>query len=893
MLSPNTVSLLAWNANGIKNRIHELREFLKEHSPDILLIQETHLRPEDRLNIANYTTYRSDYTLQNIRMRGTAIIIKNSLPHHPIILPTLSVINATGININLPNLPPYTIISAYVPPQQSAIHISEDLKNLNNINTNTIIFGDFNAKHTLWNNLINNEYGKVIYNFTASSDYDVIAPPTPTHYTAYSSCIIDFALVRGIPHNITITTRCDLSSDHNPVLLTFPTKENPLIIQKNKRIHWKNFENFLNDIPYNHPRISNTDEIDDLLFQITNDISNCLQKSTTYTDRQNYSHFDANLRVLIRNKNRMRKIWQQHRTPTNKTNMNRAQETLRYYLKDQANENWSNYLTNLSHSDNSIWRAANRFKNQKRTIPPLKNNDNTSYIYNDFEKANHIAEHLEKQFTLNDLSDPDTDTLVETTINNFKNTPFNSPTPNILPSEVKSVISKLPKRKSPGDDRINNTVVKHLPKKYIYYITAIINAILKFNYFPKAWKNSLIVPVLKPNKSPHSPDSYRPISLLNTLSKIAEKFIAVEFDRHLENYNILIPYQFGFRKSLSAPHQVYRITELLTNSKINNRHTAAIFLDISKAFDRTWALGVIFKLINYNFPPYLIHLIISYLKDRSFQVKINSVLSHRHNFKAGVQQGSILAPKLFQIFINDFPTYTNTHIGIFADDSAIFSTHDNYKFAIHRLNYHLNLLNHWLVKWKIKINEEKCVAVMFTRKLVYDDTLLFLNNTPIPWSKTVKYLGVTLDKNLCWKKHIENTRNKFRIARRALYPLIARNSKLSIDNKLLLYKSYLRPILTYAAPVWATASDCHIKSISASQNTTLRQITDADWYIRNRNIHKDLKILSLTSFIQKLAQNFFNSIDQEIITDLMNYDPTDAANSKRPRAVLFRTFPTL
>ncbi len=103
--------------------------------------------------------------------------------------------------------------------------------------------------------------------------------------------------------------------------------------------------------------------------------------------------------------------------------------------------------------------------------------------------------------------------------------------------------------------------------------------------------------VPKYGKNLSSPESYRPISLLSTLGKLTKKFILIEIDQHIENNNIIIPYQFGFRKSLSAPHQVYRITEHLTQARINNQSTAALFLHIARAFDRVRIDGLIHKLI--------------------------------------------------------------------------------------------------------------------------------------------------------------------------------------------------------------------------------------------------------------------------------------------------------
>ncbi|GFX98075.1 hypothetical protein TNCV_4907241 [Trichonephila clavipes] len=77
------LKIASWNANGVRSRTVELRDFIDKHHPDIILIQETHLGPGDTLHIPNFTTYRNDrpYTPNRSPRGGTAIIIKSSLSH--------------------------------------------------------------------------------------------------------------------------------------------------------------------------------------------------------------------------------------------------------------------------------------------------------------------------------------------------------------------------------------------------------------------------------------------------------------------------------------------------------------------------------------------------------------------------------------------------------------------------------------------------------------------------------------------------------------------------------------------------------------------------------------------------------------------------------------------
>ncbi|GFX24322.1 RNA-directed DNA polymerase from mobile element jockey [Trichonephila clavipes] len=230
-------------------------------------------------------------------------------------------------------------------------------------------------------------------------------------------------------------------------------------------------------------------------------------------------------------------------------------------------------------------------------------------------------------------------------------------------------------------------------------------------------------------------------------------------------------------------------------------HTGAVFLDIQKAFDRVWLTGLTYKLINYNIPPPLIFLLHSYNSNRSYQVRVKDTLSTAKFINCGVAQGSLLGPLLFNLYINDIPEYTLTKLNMFADDTAVQTTFKRITSVTYALNKHLKLLQKYYDRWKISINVEKSAAVLFTkkRKIPPPPTMY---NTTIPWSQSTKYLGITFDKNLTWKTHIQHTRRKFRKIMFKLFPLIDRNSELSRNNKVLLFTAVMRPILSYGCPVW-------------------------------------------------------------------------------------------
>ncbi|GFW07225.1 RNA-directed DNA polymerase from mobile element jockey [Trichonephila clavipes] len=214
-----------------------------------------------------------------------------------------------------------------------------------------------------------------------------------------------------------------------------------------------------------------------------------------------------------------------------------------------------------------------------------------------------------------------------------------------------------------------------------------------------SWKTAVVIPILKPGKNSALAESYRPISLLPVLSKLAEKVILARLNDHLERENILIPEQHGFKPRLSTSHQLLRVVEFIKEGNNKDECTAAVFLDIQKAFDRVWHTGLLFKLITYKISPPLIFLINSYISDRSFTVKINRTFSQLKKINAGVAQGSILAPTLFNLYVNDIIKNTNTITCMYADDTAILSRHRNLDTLVENINEHLAHLETWFSVW--------------------------------------------------------------------------------------------------------------------------------------------------------------------------------------------------
>ncbi|GFS61592.1 probable RNA-directed DNA polymerase from transposon X-element [Trichonephila clavipes] len=179
---------------------------------------------------------------------------------------------------------------------------------------------------------------------------------------------------------------------------------------------------------------------------------------------------------------------------------------------------------------------------------------------------------------------------------------------------------------------------------------------------------------------------------------------------------------------------------------------------------------------------------------------------------------------------------------MYADDTAILSRHKNLNTLVENINEHIAHLEIWFSVWKIALNTSKTEAVFFSQRVPPE---LTLQNQRIPWSQHTKYLGVYLDKTLTFRQHITQIRTKFKNVTHKYYSLICRKSKLSRRNKLLTYTLILKPLLTYAAPVWGHAARTNIDLLESSQNVIIRQILDAHWYMRNVDLRRNFKIRTI------------------------------------------------
>lgn len=198
---------------------------------------------------------------------------------------------------------------------------------------------------------------------------------------------------------------------------------------------------------------------------------------------------------------------------------------------------------------------------------------------------------------------------------------------------------------------------------------------------------------------------------------------------------------------------------------------------------------------------------------------------------------------------------------------------------------------HGQKNWRIKNKSKtKTQAKIFTLRHPITPPQLIMHNELIPWvpnNTAAKYLGMQLDTKLNWKAHIHTTAIKTQAKISQLYALINKKSSLKTETGMLIYKSVIRPTMTYACPIWGNAAKSNIKILQTVQNKALRIIIKAPWFISNQQIHHELQIPSIKEHISKLSEDFFSTLSTSPCTPIFNLgrtaEPNLRINSRFPK----------
>lgn len=918
------LKLVTYNVRSLvdTSRRVDLLNTLSHNRIDVGFIQECHVK-NTKIRLSGYNVI-----YDNSRI-GVAVMLKNSIKFSQVDVGDIGFFG-TFIQIELKmnnSIKRILLGSVYIPCNYSLTGIHDGLNKILVVSRNFdgfLIGGDLNTKNRIWGDQNDNSNGRALQIWLQDNILDVFRVCDSSPSFPNGSSYLDHFLIGGDLINIDDpnfkVSSLPTFSDHFPIKVDLKLDSFDFVIRSPRTFtsfENTNWDHFRRDLeiftsiimPPDNINLRNI-EIDQLIEEFTslvNRASNLHSKKIEL--KENKIYISDKIKNFFQIKHRWQKELKKifHRTGNRLSPeyniLSKQIHLLKTIIKELINleqaEIFNQRLGKIKPGPTAFKKIYNVIgKNKSPFCDEIVYDDVT--INDDDEKCKLFQRYYTSVYDeqSRSLQNEDLSTRVSNAVNNIPchiysfDNDFNSfqnvDTYHFIKIDtIKDITRKINSKKSSGMDNISNYLIKKFPQTAFKFLTIIYNNCINNGYFPTLWKKAKILPIKKKKESRRM-DEFRPISLISNLGKILEHILKTKLD----NDFIVDPlscFQFGFRQSHSTVHALLKFHSDVTRNLRNQKCSVAISLDIQKAFDTANHTGILYKLLNLGIDPYLLKLFQSYFLERKFNIQINNSYSDYGDVKSGVPQGSVLAPILFNLFLNDFPHETIDSAAIlYADDCLIFSHDDSPTRALDKASTHLQIINDYYKTWGISINATKSEAICIRnasgkcpRYVVPESKLLhlFLDGAEIPFKNRLKYLGITFDKLMKFNHHGRNILSKVRRIT-GMFSSLLNSPYLHKNTKLLIYKVAIRSVLVYGFPIWFTISPTVAREIERFERKIIRKCINMNFatYTRrfsNGVLYDTSSIIPFCTYAFSLTKKFVEKLnfhDNSLLKDIYDFE---------------------
>ena len=551
--------------------------------------------------------------------------------------------------------------------------------------------------------------------------------------------------------------------------------------------------------------------------------------------------------------------------------------SLRTKYLDELKASEKAYNERLSHSlseqrGSSRWWSTVKHllgKSDDSSYPPLK-------VNNDYVTDNKAKADIFNSFFINN-SNIDTSSAELPDFNYLTDQRLSEIITN--EGEVHDLLKSLDVNKSTGHDGIGPRMLREAGPSIVPSLTRLINFSFQCCKVPVDWKKAQVTPIYKKNAR-DEPNNYRPISILPTVSKIAEKIVF----KHVYNYFLdhgLLSRDQSCVPGDSTVNQLAYLYHQFCQAIDEKKDIQIVFCDIKKAFEKVWFEGLLFKLKQQGITGNLLSWFESYLHDRYQRVGIKGQNSDWKLIPAGVPQGSVLGPLLFIVYIGDLVQNIQSNIKLYADDTTLYVASDDLEEGSALLNEDLSAISEWANQWLVTFCPQKTVYMHVSlKKDKQNPPPIFFEGKQLEEVQHHKHLGVVFSNNLTWSEHITSIAKSAGKCVGAMKKL-----KHSVDRKTLnsVYLTFVRPKLEYASIVWQDCSDVNSQLLENLQLDAARVVTGAKRGTSHALIYEECgwPLLSKRREEQQLIQFYkmTNNMTPDYLTDLI--PPTVGTNVGR------------
>lgn len=375
---------------------------------------------------------------------------------------------------------------------------------------------------------------------------------------------------------------------------------------------------------------------------------------------------------------------------------------------------------------------------------------------------------------------------------------------------------------------------------------SIFNKSFSTGYFPNKWKESLIVPIQKLQNTLLS-EEYRPVNMLPIYEKVLEKLVERQLRSYMEDNNLIMEQQSGFRKGYSCETALNCVVENWKNEMDSKNMLIAVFLDFKRAFETVDRTILLEKLTKYGIKNKVLKWFESYLGARTQRTTVNNSVSDANEVLTGVPQGSVLGVLLFLLYINDISLVVKyCRLCMFADDALLFVSGKDLCECTEKINNDLQSISEWLIINKLKLNIKK------TKYMCINGTgqsVIQINGENIERVDKFKYLGVVIDNKMNLRANVEYVCKKLS---KKIYFLGRIRKKKTFNTAVKLYSAIVKPHFQYCSTILFLSTQGDLSRLQKLQNRAMRIILKC---ARLTHIKYMLRSLNWLNIIQQIKLN--------------------------------------
>ena len=399
----------------------------------------------------------------------------------------------------------------------------------------------------------------------------------------------------------------------------------------------------------------------------------------------------------------------------------------------------------------------------------------------------------------------------------------------VTSSEVQRLLTVMPSKSSPLDV-IPTSLLKSCSTAFSGIIAHLANLTFQFGQFPAKFKLAQITPLLKQKGlDTAEPSSYRPISNLNTISKILERLVLTRITSHLNMSGSLDQFQSAYRSGYSTETALLKVTNDIFEAFDAGKSTILVALDLSAAFDCIGHDTLIRRLQHtYGIGGLALQWLQSYLHRRSTFVKWMGVTSQHATTHTGVPQGSSLGPQLFSMYVAPLAGLIRS-FGInyhqYADDTQLYIaiSKSDVSVQLATLEQCIVSVHQWLLHNGLALNPKKSDVIQFvSRRSKIDEVVsVRISDAVIKPVPAIKSLGMTLDRHLIFDQHVNNVCKACYWHIRALRHV---RDSLPDDVARTVACSIVTSRLDYCNSLYTGMSSTNVQKLQRVQNTLARVV---------------------------------------------------------------------